>query len=340
MSSREKDVFSRSGPFRLSSDPIDWTDPEQRRAVVASLVRGVGAMERDRQEGREGLQALAPAWWQSFSFKLLEKLTEHGGAIYGAIYRFCPDGLQSPNNGPNYVVAFRGTNTGKESLGRDMKYNLMCLGDNLDRTSRFKSAVERVQCLVHAPGAADVWLAGHSLGSAMAMAVGKAMARSGYPLEAYLFNPPFVSLPVEHIKIQKLRQTVHIVTSVFKSSLAVILKGATDRPLEDPHFAALSDWLPHIFVNKNDPICSGYVGYFSSRRNMEEIGAGEMGRIATQNTIGSLIMRRFKPHDTLPSAHLTINSSCYSNVREAHSVKQWWDSRAQFERSTHRLRCS
>lgn len=318
-------------------------DLDHRRVVVASLVRGVGAMERDRQEGREGPNALAPAWWESFNFELQEKWTDcHDSTIYGAVYRFgLPDSSGSHRTRPNYVVAFRGTNTGRESIMTDMKHNAMCLVHSIHQSPRFKDTSRRVQALVEAAGATNVWLAGHSLGSAMAMVVGKVMVTSGASLETYLFSPPFISLPVERIKFPKLRHVVHTTASAFKSGLAVILKAAVDRPLEDRHFAALSKWVPYIFVNENDPICSGYVGYFGNRRNMEAIGAGEMGRIATQSTVGSLVAgavrMRLRPHDILPSAHLTVNLNGYSNIKEAHAIKQWWDSSAQFERSIHLL---
>ncbi|PPS02987.1 hypothetical protein GOBAR_AA17669 [Gossypium barbadense] len=51
----------------------------------------------------------------------------------------------------------------------------------------------------------EVWLTGHSLGAAMAMLAGKNMAKRGNFLEAFLFNPPYVSPPVERIKNKRVR---------------------------------------------------------------------------------------------------------------------------------------
>ncbi|CAB4280171.1 unnamed protein product [Prunus armeniaca] len=52
---------------------------QHQRSVAACLVQGVYVVERDRQEEREGPQALAPPWWEFFHFKLLRKLVDDDG---------------------------------------------------------------------------------------------------------------------------------------------------------------------------------------------------------------------------------------------------------------------
>ncbi|MFS7981678.1 hypothetical protein Hanom_Chr10g00953801 [Helianthus anomalus] len=52
------------------------TNPDHRRSVAACLVQGVYILERDRQENRQALEALAPPWWKwnFFQFDLHSQL--------------------------------------------------------------------------------------------------------------------------------------------------------------------------------------------------------------------------------------------------------------------------
>jgi hypothetical protein len=94
-------------------------------------------------------------------------------------------------------------------------------------------------------------------------------------------------------------------------------------------FAALSAWIPNLFVNPSDFICSEYIGYFKHRIKMEEIGAGSIEKIATQNSVGSLMMsaivKKSEPVYRIPSALLTVNLTIQpQSIMEAHGIDQWW----------------
>ena len=95
----------------------------------------------------------------------------------------------------------------------------------------------------------------------------------------------------------------------------------------DP-FACLSSWFPRLYVNPGDHICSEYIGYFEHRRNMDEIGAGAIERLATQNSIGGLLLkaigRESEPMHLIPSANLTVNMTPSRDLKEAHGIHQWW----------------
>ncbi|KAA8520958.1 hypothetical protein F0562_011631 [Nyssa sinensis] len=65
----ERENFNQSGPLHLIN--VDWRNEDHRRSIAASLVQGVYVLERDRQENRQGSQALAPPWWEFFHFRLL-----------------------------------------------------------------------------------------------------------------------------------------------------------------------------------------------------------------------------------------------------------------------------
>ncbi|XP_057951606.1 GDSL esterase/lipase At4g10955-like [Malania oleifera] len=327
----EREIFSISGPLHLTA--IDWNDTYHRRSVAASLVQGVYILERDRQEKRQGPLALAPAWWDFLHFHLNRVLVDDTDcSIFGAIYEYkfpspyCNN--YSAPDAPRYVIAFRGTLPKPDSMPQDLKLDLKFIRNKLHLSSRFQLAMQAIQNMVAVVGAANIWLAGHSLGSAMALLAGKNMAKAGCTLETYLFNPPFASAPIEWIKDQKLKHGIRLTTSVFTAGLAVAVNGHLQRSQQDGQFVVISAWVPYLFVNPADHICSEYIGYFEHRRKMGEIGAGVIERLATQNSIGSLFLSALgkdsEPLHLLPSAHLTTNLSPTPDFREAHGLHQWW----------------
>ncbi|XP_010918183.1 GDSL esterase/lipase At4g10955 [Elaeis guineensis] len=324
----ERDLFKVSGPIHLTS--MNWKCPHYQRSVVASLVQGVYVLERDRQQNRWGPEARAPAWWENFHFVLINKLMDAGDfSVFGAIYEFkpaVPIHNSSTKNSPKFVIAFRGTLTMEGSRSQDLKLDFHFLKNGLHRTSRCEASMQAVQNLVTTFGRNSVWLAGHSLGSAIAMLAGKNMAKMGIHLKTFLFNPPFISAPVERIKYKKVKQGIRIAGSLITAGLTMAVKGHHNK--SEDSFAMLSSWIPYLFVNPADDICSEYVGYFEHRRTMEEIGAGHIGRLATQNSVLGLFLSALgndsEPLYLLPSANLTVNLSPSPDFRWAHGIHQWW----------------
>ncbi|XP_040986607.1 GDSL esterase/lipase At4g10955-like [Juglans microcarpa x Juglans regia] len=327
----EREYFSLSGPLHLTS--VDWESADDQRSVAACLVQGVYILERDRQEKRQGAHALAPPWWEFFHFGLLRCLVDDAdSSIFGAIFEFKPPASccnHSLDGSPRYVLAFRGTITKQDSLSRDLELDLHLIRNGLHQTSRFEIAMQAVRNMVAAVGDSNVWLAGHSLGSAMAMLAGKSMAKSGIFLKSFLFNPPFFSAPIERIKSKKLKHGIRFATSVITAGLTLAMKAKhqSNRAQEDP-FTALSAWAPCLFVNPADHICSEYIGYFEHRKKMEEIGAGGIERLATQNSLGSLLInamgKEAEPLHLIPSARMTINATPSPDFKYAHGIHQWW----------------
>ncbi|ONK69155.1 uncharacterized protein A4U43_C05F19920 [Asparagus officinalis] len=330
----QRGVFEVAGPVHLTS--VDWTCPHHCRSVAASLVQGAYVLERDRQINRHGHEARAPSWWNFFHFELIEQLIDTAdSSIFGAIYQFKPPtNTTLSSNAPGYVIAFRGTITKKGSRYQDLKLDLRFLNHGLQRTSRFEIAMQAVQNLVsHVGGDTNIWLAGHSLGSAIALLAGKSMVKSGVLLETYLFNPPFVSAPIEKIKSERVKNGMRIAGSYFTAKVAASVKG--QRVKSEEYFAILSSWVPYIFVNKEDNICSGYVGYFENRKKMEDRGAGEIGRLATQNSVRDVLLsaigKECEPLHILPSARVTVNLSGTSDFKTAHGIHQWWRTDAHLQ---------
>ncbi|KAK4742382.1 hypothetical protein SAY87_000383 [Trapa incisa] len=328
----EREQFELSGPLDLTS--IDWNDPHHRRSVNACLVQGVYILERDRQEKREGPNALAPPWWEFFQFKLARPLIDNvDSSIFGAIYEYngsptSPSGPQQ--NSPLYVIAFRGTVTRGDSISQDILLDLHIIQNKLHQASRAEIATQAVRSIIAASDPSRVWLSGHSLGSAIAMITGKNMAKSGVFLESFLFNPPFVSAPIERINNPKIKHGIRFAGSLITAGLSLAVKGPPQSGTRavDP-FSAMAAWVPNLFVNPRDHICAEYIGYFEHREKMEQIGARAIERLASQNSLGTLIMNargnsEAEAFHLIPSANLIVNMSPSSDFKAAHGIHQWW----------------
>ncbi|XP_027362018.1 GDSL esterase/lipase At4g10955-like [Abrus precatorius] len=326
----ERENFDLSGPLHLTY--VNWANEYHRKSVAASLVQGVYILERDRQEQREGPNALAMPWWTFFHFQLLRTLVDDvDSSIFGAIYEFKPPSSMhndTLHRSPRYVVAFRGTITKGDSVSRDIELDIHFVRNLLHKTSRCERAIQAVQSMVATVGGSNIWLTGHSLGSALALLSGKAMAKTGIFIESFLFNPPYVSAPIERIKDQKLKHGLRIASSVVTAGLAFAMKAKQNKNLSFDAFAALSAWVPCLFVNPSDHICCEYIGYFEHRKKMEEIGAGSIQKLASQHSLSCLLMgglgMESEPLHVIPSASVTVNFTPSEDFRAAHGIHQWW----------------
>ncbi|KAJ8554312.1 hypothetical protein K7X08_024990 [Anisodus acutangulus] len=307
-------IFSQYGPKYLTNN-VDWGNANHRRCIAASLVKGVSILERDRQQKRQGPNALAPPWWESFHFILDHILTDKDRSISGAIYKYkFPDHYNQ--NPPKYVIAFRGTILKRKSMSQDLKLDLLVILNGLRNSSRFRIGLQAVQNIVDINNrVCDIWLAGHSLGAAIALLIGKDMVKLGTRLETYLFNPPFSSLPLEKIKINWLKHGLRRA----RSEAIALLANTMSTSDNDGTFAKLYDWTPYLFVNPSDPICSEYIGYFEYMKKMVESGADEIARIEAQNSLRSLfataIGKESEPSQYLPSACVVTNLSTLASAR-------------------------
>ncbi|KAI8546198.1 hypothetical protein RHMOL_Rhmol07G0098600 [Rhododendron molle] len=321
---------------------------DHRRSVAACLVQGVYILERDRQENRQGPQALASRWWEFFGLRLHTQLIDDADhSIFGAIYELMPPSYSkhlTVKGTPRYIIAFRGTLTKGDAFLRDFQLDLHIIKNGLHQTSRFEIAMQSVRNAVAAFGNSNIWLTGHSMGAAMAMLAGKTMAKTGVFLEAFLFNPPFFSAPIERIKDKNVRHGIRIASSFLAAGLTVALKARRghQQQREDP-FVALSEWVPRLYVHPGDHICSEYIGYFDHRKKMEDIGAGGIERLATQNSLGGLVMSAIgketeEPLHLIPSAHLIVNLIPAEDFKQAHGIHQWWRPDLQLQSKVYNYR--
>lgn len=309
-----------------------------RKSVAASLVHGVYCLESDRRHNRQGPQVLAPPWWQFFNFNLVQVLVDNqDGSFFGAVYELVnSDDAACGHKPPRYVIAFRGT-INKGNKEQDHRLNLQLIINNLENSPRFQMGLESAGRAVQHAGAGNVWVAGHALGSSIALLVGKQMVKSGFHLETYLYNPPFASPHIERIKNEKLKLGLRFANSVLTAGIAAAVSPKGKDKESDP-FKVLSSWVPYLFVNSSDPICSEYVGYFKHREDMESMGptARKIGRLATKHSIRDILAVARGKTDSeavhiIPSAYLTVNAAPSLNFREAHAIHQWWAQHLQLD---------
>ncbi|KAJ0753107.1 putative fungal lipase-like domain, alpha/Beta hydrolase [Helianthus annuus] len=343
----QREIFDVSGPLHLLNS-FDWRNTFHRRSVAACLVQGVYVLEKDRQRGSNGHEheTHASPWWERFHFQLNHVLVDDSDlSFFGAIYELKyahPFFYQSSPLPPRYVIAFRGTISRSLTRSEDMRLNLKCVFDNLEQSPRFRTAFEAISKAVANVGARSVWLAGHSLGASIAMLAGRNMAKSRSQLETYLFNPPFISVPLEKmLPNQTLKHGVRIAGSLVTAGIATAMKGKNKGPEEDP-FVVLSEWMPNMFVNPSDPICAEYIGYFQHRDKMERMGVGKIERIATKYSIGSLVSgaigKDSEPVHLLPTAYLTVNLSSSEDFKQAHGIHQWWQPHFQWQSKLYKFK--
>ncbi|GAA0172675.1 hydrolase [Lithospermum erythrorhizon] len=236
--------------------------------------------------------------------------------------------MSSPNP-PEFIIAFRGTIIEPKGLiSKDLSHNWKFVRHKLHRSPRVLKAFDTVLRIVElARRPQNVWLTGHSLGAAISLAVGrKLVIEKDLKLETFLFNPPIVSSPFEFSKFVNffIKTTVHATISMVHESKKTLEIGE--------RFNKLSSWAPHLFINKNDPICNGFISYFENRDMMMAwMGAGSAKKMVYKcsliGLIGKGIRRDWEPIHLLPSAILTITSRYHSplDLFKAHEIVAWME---------------
>ncbi|KAM0821492.1 hypothetical protein ACQ4PT_072174 [Festuca glaucescens] len=329
----------RSGVHHSSAMVIDWNNEEDRRCVAACVVNGIYILEKDRTMCRmQTAEALAPAWWESFHFRLMDVLTEesfrrkYDKLIFGAIYEHVPPagGRRHPS-APQYIVAFRGTMLPHPKAIHDVVLDLQIIVNTLQYSKRSERAHKAVDQLLGTIDSSAVWLAGHSLGASLALEVGRTMMdEQGFNLSTFLFNPPHVSPAPAINKIlpcEGLRKEIYAKSARVKARLGQFLSPHRERM--EALFERLSPWAPNLYVHDRDVICQGFVDYFEQRQQLEEHCMSATTLSYRDMLFSALGKEKERPH-LLPSATLWKNSSMDKHAHgiekslAAHELQQWW----------------
>lgn len=341
-----KHIVSRSGVHHSSDMVIDWNNEEHRRCVAACVVKGTYVLENDRTMCRMAAEAvaLAPAWWESFHFRLVDVLKEESFThkceklTFGAIYEYDPPaGERRPHCAPQYIVAFRGTMLPHSNAIQDVFQDLKIIANTLPdsrRSQRAHTAVDKL--LAGTIDSSAVWLAGHSLGASLALEVGRTMmAERGINLSTFLFNPPHVSPAPAINKIlpcEGLRREIFAKSARVKARVGQVLSPHRERMEE--LFERLSPWAPNLYVHDRDVICQGFVHYFEQRQQLEERSKSATTLSYRDMLFSTIGKEKERPH-LLPSATLWKNSSMDADAHgiqqalAAHELQQWWKSDGQ-----------
>ena len=117
-------------------------------------------------------------------------------------------------------------------------------------------------------GSDDVWLAGHSLGTLLALDMGWAMMeRRELNLPTFLFNLPQVSLTaaLNLLNVQDVaKRHLHFTSYFFKAGAATV--SGCHRERMEKLFDRLSPWVPNLYLHEKDWICQGFIDYFELRQ--------------------------------------------------------------------------
>lgn len=295
----------------------------------------------------DGSQDPALPCLDDFNFKLIHRLIdENDKSIFGAAFEYKGESLP---NIPQFVIAFRGTSLKRKTAVQDIKLVKLCLKNKLHESSRFQNAMNYIEDMVDLPRGAGVWLAGHSLGAAMALLAGKEIAKkttnTSKRIEAYLFNPPFCSdFMLRWIKNKSVNFGIHLTKNFVK---LIVDRFGKDHQHQEAQandaFDALSNWVPHIFVHPDDPICSAYIHYFQNRQKMFENGFREVAELATKKTMRMVLGMDSSSEamHLLPSAILIINEVEFlqeiqgpcgkiKKKKLAHQLEQWWNPNSSY----------
>ncbi|KAF7061027.1 hypothetical protein CFC21_067757 [Triticum aestivum] len=121
-----------------------------------------------------------------------------------------------------------------------------------------------------------IWLAGHSLGAAVAQVVGRCMMEREEPLNlpAFLFNPPYVAF-ITSIKLLNFlkadpvaKRHFYFASSLLKAAAGLVL--VSHRKRREKSFKRVSAWVPNLYMHEDDWICRGFIGYFEAREEFKE----------------------------------------------------------------------
>jgi uncharacterized membrane protein len=228
------------------------------------------------------------------------------------------------------------------NISQDLSHDLLVSDGGLGSTSRLKKAMEYVEHHISEFGSHAIFLAGHSLGSSMAMLVGANMATKGIYLKTFLFNLPsclteektsrrliarFLQItplivglagavgifPIVTIASLGMAASVIMIdTLVVASGIATLtslaaLIGASVLSMKKRMMQGQTtlSYTPHLFVNPGDPICKNWVTYFRNHRKAKKRSPFQLAGF-------------------VESGILNINSTRCQGMLEAHGLNQWW----------------
>lgn len=319
--------FNATGPKNIHAN-----SPNVKRIGMACLVNAAYILEIYRQRALGPNTPAASSWCEPFNYKLKHLLLSPAdGSIFGAVFVWsCLSALRHfqfhrPSVFPAIVIAFRGTIFSPANIISDLRDDFNLILQQINKVSRLDEALRVTKQMVREYGAQNVSLAGHSLGAAIALKVGRIMAEEGLNMDVHLFNPPFFSLI--SVKDEKLGIFIH---KIRESAAGRLARGRKDDGQAQATFIALQKWFPNLYINVYDPVSCNYFYYFRARRSFT-------AHSSIINSLLYLLGRKPEPQHLLPSANLFINSTGPREFKVAHGLYQWWSEDTQLQTEQYSL---
>ena len=267
--------------------------------------------------------------------------TDHTSSPPSNLSRCCKNSLPY-----RLVIALRGT---KLSSFRDLVDDIKVAHHTLHCSRRFKATSKLIEQIIsvfkeqHGGRDDEVCITGHSLGAAIALFIGKELAKEKR-YHVHCFNPPLLSVVmivqkffrVHRIK-EKLRgnevlkpwlRAVHYAKENSKIALMMLLGDPAKLKEEFNHFAGMVDWKPVLYVNQDDPICKEYDRLYKWKE--KTFVWPPVLPIDTQAMLSRIVQKNAKYSSLVPSLQMNI---CMSpgiknkkiGLDKSHALKQWFN---------------
>ncbi|GLJ24837.1 hypothetical protein SUGI_0475140 [Cryptomeria japonica] len=331
----------------------NWGDPNTRRRIAACLVNVVYQIEKGngKKEMVKKKEEVVKEWCSLLKFKVKETIKDE--TIFGAIFQWdgTSEGGEGEGKPPSEVVAFRGTILkGNYILGKDFRHNWKAVNARHKSISRVDKGLEQLKKSIQRNKPHKIWIVGHSLGAAIAIAVARKMGKEERnKMEAHLFNPPFFSPRLPEIKFfEMVGRTLSAVRDGPTSLHLPLLEGvykkikgackgvAVSSGLKDdiillgPYgdFIAVSSWVPNIYVNRNDLICNSYIRYFEVLQGIYKEESQDLDKPLHERMKFLFcyeVAKKRTPWHLLPSATLFVRET------SDHNLSQWWSGSLELE---------
>ncbi|KAH9319106.1 hypothetical protein KI387_020875 [Taxus chinensis] len=320
-------------------DP-NWEDQTDRRCIAAVLVEVVYQHQINDKR--------VDQWSTLLPFKVKEEIIikdEQGksiviGVIFGWVGR---SKLASGCAGkpPSEVVAFRGTLWKSEFRWGDFCEDVNVALARMDSLSRVGMALKYLRRSIQRHGSHNIWIVGHSLGASIALAAVRNLSREEREkLEAHLFNPPFISPRLPELKFFEI--VGRLLSTIRNGSLSLPfprlegiykgIQGACDvvalrMGLQDDNrllelygeFIAVGNWIPNLYVNKKDLVCSTYIKYLEAWKGIYTHNS-DLVHETMKHLFCFEVANKRTPWHMVPSAKLFVAIT----DNKHHSLCQWW----------------